>query len=147
MQRILPALVLLCFSIASHGAIYKWVDENGVTQFSQFPPSEQEAERVRGAARPAEDPDAARERLQQKLDGFEERREAESDSREEQAAQQEQQALRQRNCEAARHNLEILERGGRTRIRTESGEATYLTEEQRQERLETARKAVQENCN
>lgn len=146
MQRILPALVLLCFSIASHGAIYKWVDENGVTQFSQFPPSQQEAERVRGAAPPAEDPDAALERLQQKLDGFDQRRETESDSREDQAAQQEQQALRQRNCEAARHNLEILARGGRTRIRTESGEVTYLTEEQRQERLETARKAVQENC-
>lgn len=146
MQRILPALVLLCFSIPSHGAIYKWVDEDGVTQFSQFPPSQQEAERVRGAARPAEDPGAARERLQQKLDGFDQRQETESVSREEQAAQQEQQALRQRNCEAARHNLEILARGGRTRIRTESGETTYLTEEQRQERLETARKAVQENC-
>ncbi len=146
MQRILPALVLLCFSIASHSAIYKWVDENGVTQFSEFPPSQQEAEQVRGAAPPTEDPDAARERLQQRLDGFDQRREAESVRREEQAAQQEQQALRQRNCEVARHNLEIMARGGRTRILTESGEATYLTEEQRLERLETARKAVQENC-
>jgi hypothetical protein len=145
MQRILPALGLLCFSIASQGAIYKWVDEDGVTQFSQFPPSQQQAEQVRGAPPPADDPAATRERLQERLEAFDERREAEAESREEQAAQKERQALRQRNCEAARHNLEILQRG-RPRVRTETGEVTYLDEGARQERLEAARRAVQENC-
>lgn len=145
MKRILPALGLLCFSIASQGAIYKWVDEDGVTQFSQFPPSQQEAERVRGAPPPASDPAVTRERLRERLEASDERRAAEAGQREEQAAEQEHQALRQRNCEAARHNLEVLQRG-RPRVLTETGESTFLTDEQRQERLEAARRAAQENC-
>lgn len=146
MSRTLTALCLLCLSFASQAAIYKWVDEDGVTQFSQFPPPEQAAERVAPAPPPADDPAAAQERLQQKLEAFDERRQAGEENRQEEAREKEQLAQRKRNCEAARHNLEIFQRGGRTRIRTESGETTYLSDEQRQERLEAARRAVQEHC-
>lgn len=146
MHRFLPTLGLLCFSIASQATIYKWVDEHGVTQFSQFPPVNQAAEQVRGAPPPADDPAVARERLEQQLEGFDERRAAQETERQEQAQQQEQQALRQRNCAAARHNLQVLERTGRTRVQTEDGEVTYLSDEQRQERVEAARQAVKKYC-
>lgn len=145
MHRILTALFLICFSIASQGAIYKWVDKDGITQFSQFPPTGQAAQRIAPAPPPAEDPATAQERLEQKLEAFDERRQAEEDSHQGQAQVKEQQAQRERNCAAARHNLEILQRG-RTRIRTETGETAYLSEEQRQERLEAARRAIQEHC-
>jgi hypothetical protein len=146
MHRILTALCLLCFSIASQGAIYKWVDQDGVTQFSQFPPPEQAAEQIAPAPPPSGDPAQQQERLQQQMEGFDARRQAEAESRQAQEREKEQQALRKRNCEVARHNLELLQRGGRTRFETESGEVAYLTDAQRQERLETARQAVQEHC-
>lgn len=146
MYRILLALGLFGFSIASQGAIYKWVDENGVTQFSQFPPTEQAAERVTPAPPPSGDPDAVRERLERQMEGFDERQQAREEARQQQIADREAKALRQRNCETARHNLGILERSNRMRIETSPGEYTYLNEEERQERLETGRQAVREFC-
>lgn len=146
MHRILITLCLLGFSITAQGTIYKWVDKDGVTQFSQFPPMEQAAEQVAPPPPPNEDPEMVRERLQRQLDAFDERQQARDQARQEQAQQREQQALRQRNCETARHNLGVAERSNRIRVETQPGEYTYLTEEQRLGRLEAARQAVRQYC-
>lgn len=145
MYRILLAFGLFSFSIASQGAIYKWVDENGVTQFSQFPPTEQAAERVVPAPAPAADP-SVQERLQRQLEGFDERQQAREEARQQQAQDREAKARRQRNCETARHNLGILERSNSMRVETAPGEYTYLSEEERLRRLEAGRQAVRQYC-
>lgn len=147
MQRILPVLALLCFSIASQGAMYKWVDENGVTQFSQFPPTRQEAEQVRDTAPPpSEDPEAVRERLERQLEGLNERQQAREEARQQQVQDREAKALRRRNCETARHNLGVVERSNRIRVETAPGEYTYLNDDERLQRLENARQRVREFC-
>ena len=146
MYRILLTTCLLCCSLVTHAAMYKWVDENGVTQFSQYPPKDQPAERLRPPPPPAEDPAAAQERLQKQIDRFDNRRLMEETGRQEQVQQEAEAAQRQQRCEAARHNLEVLQLGGGRRIRTESGEVSRPTDEQREARMQAARKAIEENC-
>ncbi len=146
MYRILLATCLLCISLATHAAMYKWVDENGVTQFSQYPPKDQQAERLRPPPPPAEDPAAAKARLQKQIDGFDNRRLTEETDQEEQAKQAAEAAQRKRRCEAARHNLESLQLGGGRRIQTETGEVIRPTDAQREERMQAARKIIEEDC-
>lgn len=146
MYRLLLATGLLIACLPTHAAMYKWVDENGVTQFSQTPPRDQPAERLRPPPPPAEDPAAARERLQKQIDGFDNRRLMEEVGAEEQAKQDADAAERNKRCEAARRNLETLQLGGGRRIRDESGAVIRPTDEWREQRMEEARKAIAEYC-
>ena len=94
------SILFLCISLMFAGKaslagstdkIYKWVDQNGAIQYTQFPPpSGIEVQEVRNAPPPADDPAAERARLEQDTEALDERMEA----RKEAAAK----ALEQDSC-------------------------------------------------
>lgn len=45
-MRIVLVVVLAVIALPANSEIYKWVDENGVTHYTQTPPQTQEAEKV-----------------------------------------------------------------------------------------------------
>lgn len=149
--RIFPALALAAALIppAVHGErIYKWVDEDNNTVYSDTPPPRGAgAERVQGAPPPPVDPEAAMDSLRERAEGFEERREArlETENKSEQEAEQ---ARRQREiCKKLRANLQVLETNPRVREQKDGEEgASVLSEEQRRARMETTRKRIAEEC-
>ena len=127
--------------------IYKWVDQNGAIQYTQFPPpAGNEVLEVRNAPPPADDPAAERARIQQETEALDERME----ERKEAAAKAEQRAknrkIRQENCAIARKNLAELEQGGIKRYRLSDGTVLRLTEEDRQKRIADTEAEIAENC-
>lgn len=111
--------------------VYRWVDENGVTQFGQRPPPGG-AERVEirpAAAAGSALPDARRERQQRLLDAYAHERESRRD-----AAVAEEEARRERagRCAGIRRHLELLDYGGPIYIETDDGGRDYLSEARRQ---------------
>jgi hypothetical protein len=148
--------LLLCISLlfawtasvaGSTDKIYKWVDQNGAIQYTQFPPpSGIEVLEVRNAPPPADDPAAERARIQQETEALDERME----ERKETAAKAEQQAknrkIRQENCATARNNLAELQQGGIKRYRLPDGTVLRLTEEDRQKRIAETEAQIAENC-
>jgi hypothetical protein len=127
--------------------IYKWVDQNGATQYTQFPPpSGMEVLEVRSAPPPADDPAAERARIQQESEAMDERME----ERKEAAAKAEQRAknrkIREQNCTTARKNLTELQQGGIKRYRLPDGTVLRLTEEDRQKRIAETEAEIAENC-
>jgi hypothetical protein len=130
----------------AQAAMYKWVDENGVTQYSQYPPPNHKAEVVAPPPPPAEDPGEARKKLEATLQKQNEQRETATTAGKEQAKTAEQAKLREQNCQTARSNLEKLTTGGRKRVIGADGVATYLTEEDQQARIDTAKKQIEEFC-
>lgn len=146
MLRILLAVGILVLNGTTMAAMYKWVDEQGVTHYSQHPPKDNAAQRMTPPPPPAEDPAAAQQRLQEQVDAFDQRRGAaqeEAAAAEKAAAEQER---RQQRCEAARRNLQSLQLGGGRRIRTPDGEYVRPTDAYREEQMAQARKIIQENC-
>jgi hypothetical protein len=143
--------LLLIWSGLSHGAIYKWIDENGVTNYTQYRPSdEQTGEQVKVVVPPASpktDSGVAQQRLENQLktlaDNQAEREEA-AETRAEAATEAKQRA---ENCEKARSNLSKLTTGGRKRIMGADGVARYMSEEQRQEHIAEAETQIKESCN
>jgi hypothetical protein len=147
--------LLLCISLlfawtasvaGSTDKIYKWVDQNGAIQYTQFPPpSGIEVLEVRNAPPPADDPAAERARIQQETEALDERME----ERKETAAKAEQQAknrkIRQENCATARNNLAELQQGGIKRYRLPDGTVLRLTEEDRQKRIAETEAQIAEN--
>ena len=144
-----PALLiilLLTAPLSLAGGIYKWIDENGQVQYTQTPPPNIPAERMKGAPPPADDPAAVRGDLQRQLDALDEQRAQRDKAFAEQKQKEENAQIRKQNCETARKNLAKLRRGGNNAYMTPEGEVVRLTDDDRAKRIEDAKQGIKDNC-
>lgn len=166
---------LLCKSLLALGltpllmgaAVYRWVDENGVVNYTQLKPEGVAAELVSDSGRrspaspsprttpgtgpesdnatPTTSPVSGQGAGQQAL--TEEQQEMLSDLRAaEEARQAEIARVRQHNCQQARDVLSRLTQRGRIRVTGADGQERVLPEEERQQRIDEAQRAVAANC-
>ena len=128
--------------------VYRWVDENGVTIYSQTPPLGQvEAESITTPPPPPTDPNETWEDLNRQWQEMQDREDARKDQKEEAAKEAKNQAARAKNCRAAQYNLQRLVGGRfRMRIREPDGGYRFLPPEERQAKIERARQMISENC-
>jgi hypothetical protein len=137
---------LLCLATPAMAKLYKWVDENGVTQYTQTPPPKGDFSQVKPPPKPAVDPQQAQSEMEKRLEAFQQRRDDAAKSKTEadkQAAEQSEKAVK---CEKARKNLAFLESHPRIRTTDKGGNATLLPEEKRQEKIKQANDAIKEYC-
>lgn len=125
---------LLVAAPAMATKVYKWVDENGVVNFSEHPPR-----------------NIPNEVLTPKIGHSDpvnyETNETQTPATEQTSAEPQSQTTKDpARCESARKNLEVLQRFGRVRVPAEDGSFTYLTEAQQQEQIEATQKAIDESC-
>jgi hypothetical protein len=135
------SLLLALSATAMASQVYKWVDAQGVTHFGAQPPQGQQATSINTAApqpKPAE-PEATTT--------FENETDPEQEAIDRKVKQQvaAQEAERKKYCESVRTNLAQLENNPRVRVETD-GEVRRLTEEERQQRIGEAQKAIADNC-
>ncbi len=142
----LLALVLALTATAAQAAMYKWTDAQGNTQYGQFPPAGVEAERISAAGTTHKVQPQDTRSPQQRAQELEEQRKKQHEQATEAAAAQEQAELRQQACAIARKNLAVLQEGGHHRVRLPDGTVTYLSDEQKKERIAKANQQVKNNC-
>ena len=144
--RILAAL-LLAFAAGDAAALYKWVDDKGVTQYTESPPPDRKATKMEiksspSAVRTDDTPEGWKEREREmrtkRLDKEQaddaERKRVERDT-----------ANRHARCLNAQRALEMLT--SRPVYRTnERGERVYLEDHQRAKEIEDFRAQARENC-
>lgn len=130
----------------AQAAMYKWVDENGVTQYTQYPPPDREYQAVSPPPPPSEDPEGAQKRLEELLLKQDEAYKSKSEAAAKQQKAADNAKLREQNCQTARGNLELLTTGGHRRIVGPDGNAYHPSEEERQERIAKAREQIEEFC-
>ncbi len=138
-------LALCCVGTTAGAAIYKWTDDNGNIQFSQYPPAGVEAEYIQPPPdiEPAGDRDEALYSTLEQLEQSSTRREQQSaeETQKRQLASERQQA-----CEQARQNLATLQLGGHRRIRMPDGTASYLDADQKQRYIDISKQNIRDNC-
>jgi len=139
------ALLLGIFSAGPASAeIYKWVDENGETNFSERKPRTE----IPVATVDIENTEATapRESWQDQNAAFEERTETEAKTSAEASKVASVAADKQANCEQAKRRATTLERPRINEVAAD-GRRTRIGEDQRQEEIRKAAKAVSEFCN
>jgi uncharacterized protein DUF4124 len=147
MRRAALLALLFAFAPASQ-AIYKWVDEKGVTHYSESPPPDGKAEKIElrpsgptpKTAAPAEtwkerDLDSRRARIEK------DREEGEAQAREKRAG-----AARKDNCNRARRELRILETQVPVYDFDDKNEKVYITDQDRLRDIGDLKQAIRENC-
>ncbi len=144
MRRIIltSSLLLALSATATASQVYKWVDAQGVTHFGSQPPQGQSATSINTSA---PQPKAVEE--EQPAPTFEsiadpEQAAFDKKAKEEVAAKE---AERKKYCEDVRTNLAQLENNPRIRVEVD-GEVRRLGEDERQQRIAEAKKAIAENC-
>ena len=142
--------ILVCCALPSMALAAKgyhlWYDENGQAVYSQFAPGEgRESELVAPPPLPAEPPEVAQQRLNQRLQQFEDNREDESMAAEKAAKTTADQATRARRCADARRNLGLLNGPPRQLFQTADG-VRRLTDEERQSQRAAMEKIIAEDC-
>lgn len=144
----LPEYLLILLSAVLCGAsasaeIYKWVDENGVTQFSERQPeTEAPVATVEIDSSKATD---TRETWQEREAAFAERAETASKAAAERAKAEAEAAAKRANCEAARKRATSLQRPRINEVK-EDGTRVRIGEDQRQAEIKKANEAIAEFC-
>jgi len=143
-------LILIVFALLISAPLaaktYRWVDENGVTVYSQKPPPSGPITIIKPPPPPAISPEEAQRKLdaqQQRLEDLREDRALEKKAAREKKAESER---LKSNCEAAKRNLAGLIARPHARQKGSDGEYRYITEEARQKKMQEAKEHIQENC-
>lgn len=151
-MRVLGKLLFLV-SVAScliyqplYAAVYKWVDENGVTQYSATPPPKGNFNKLKEPPPPADGTADTVRRLEQQNKAFSERRGEQLKASNKQKQAQAKAAQNVEKCKKARDNLSYFQARTRIRYLEEDGTATFLSEEQRQQRMKGIQKRIDAYC-
>ncbi len=146
MPKLAAILLIILFAAPVSAETYRWVNEDGVVTYSQTPPPNAPAEKVKTHSTAPSDSSASQQKLQemrQKLADMEEDRALKKAEQQQNAKDK---AQRENNCQAARHNLETLTALG-NRLYKVGDDYLRLTEEERQSRMQEARDQIKEYCN
>lgn len=149
MQNFLASLCICSMILAAAPAtaeIYRWVDDDGKVHFSQTPPPDQAASKVKpppGTSRSASP--AANSGGQDFLQARDAAREKTAEQNAEAAALAQQKAT---TCSQARAYLKYLDEKTPRRLMVENsdGSASRMTEGQFNERRANAQKVIADNC-
>ena len=150
----LLALALFVATSAADAAIYKWVDDKGVTHYSEQPPpgkKKPEPVPIRSQPAPATSQGtqgtADRKTWQQQEAEFQQRRvEQEMQRKKRETEGKYTAAVRKEKCVLARQNLHALEEKRPVFRINEKGEREFFDDKAREQALERMRAVVEENC-
>jgi hypothetical protein len=144
-------IAALAFNASATGAIYKWVDERGVTHYSEKPPQGKKPAEVPIRSQPApattQAPPSTSKTWQEQEADFQRRRVEQEESRmKKEALDQASAAERRQTCMQARHDLHILEQERPVFSVNEKGERVYIEDKDRGELRDRLRQIADKTC-
>jgi hypothetical protein len=149
----IPHLRLVCltfmlslFATAAFAEIYKWVDENGQTHYSQQAPRDIPATVIKTPPPPAIDPNIAQQQVDELITQQEAEDQVQLEQQNQQKIEAEKVADQQKNCEIAKQQLEQYQNNPGRRIMDADGNVTRLAEEERQQKTQESQENVTKYC-
>jgi len=139
---LITCALLLSFSGLSNGA-FKYAGEHGETIYSQFPPKSSQAEQVILDKKP--NPTSKKSAVEV-LERFTRDKADRQRTAQKLSEEKKNTAIKRQNCIAAKHNLTIYSGSPNRLIKGGDGNYARLTNDERQARLNTARKNIKEFC-
>ena len=152
MKRVLAIAVAMAFAPLAGAQLYKYVDKDGKTVYTDQPPVNAQAKTINVPPPPPAPPAGSKNGTAGNKTALEKDKELqkgrdqarEQQKKQEDAAKKEQ--LAQERCTQARTALQQFEQGGRIVKYNENGERTYLDDKELASGREKARQEMEEAC-
>ena len=148
MYRILSLSLLISFFIpaSAFAEIYRWVDENGKTQFSDRPVRGKSSSEVTvDTSKNSYGGGAVLNRQRDLLDRYQEQDQQSQKDQRQAAQEKENQEKAKEMCLRAKDKLASFERSLLYTL-DDQGERVYYSEEKRTQRIESLRESINKNC-
>ena len=144
----LSTVILISSSAVLAGKIYKWTDADGNVHYGSEKPADADAEKMKvDTSKAGVDTGAdALDKLKQEADDEAERVKEEGIPEQPPVPSLPMKEVKRR-CQAARQDLATIQSRGQLRERDEKGEIRYVSDEEKQRRIKTAKQQVREYCN
>lgn len=136
------------FSVTANAEVYKWIDENGKTQYTDQPPppgSAKEKQRLNLKSAPASTNNAtnqAKSLSEERLE-FDKRQQQKKEDEAKQLAIEEE---NKKKCIDAQGQLRMYSDSPRLTVPDGSGGITYVEDDMRQKKIDEANKAIAKFC-
>lgn len=139
-------MVFITCSFA-HAEIHKWVDENGVTHYSEFAPSDSESniEQVEVEKTP-EDADKNYEKMKERYAKDKELEDEEKRLEGMDEAQKREYEIMKKNCNLARQNIKVLQNKANRKFKDAKGNVIFYDDKQRAAKVKAAQDYIDNNC-
>ncbi len=141
-----PILAALLTPSLHADEVFKWVDEQGITHYEERAPADKEYSKVTTYGEVPSGGAEAKKRLEQQRADKKTAGEKGAEYAEQKKLADDQAKIRAENCKGARSNLKTIQENARVRILGDDGEFRYLSEEERQQQLDSANETIAENC-
>jgi Domain of unknown function (DUF4124) len=142
--RIAPLLIAF-LPLTAAAQMYKWVDEKGVTHYSETPPGEGKVDKVDIKPGPATSAPAI-DWKQREINARQQRIQKEQLEGREKAQEQNASAERKGRCIESQRRLSIYQAARPVYTMNEKGEKIYLEDKDRQREIDTWRDNVRKYC-
>ena len=145
--RLAFLLVLLLSISAPAHAIYKWVDEKGVTHFSEHPPPDgKKAQKIEPKVTPPSSDAKPTDWKQREQEMRKKKIESEQKDEYQKAKAQNNAAERHNRCVYARRELHVLEKQVPIYSVNEKGDRVYMEDKERPAEIARWKRAISEYC-
>lgn len=145
-KQIFLALFTVIISFSVSAEIFKWVDEDGQTHYSQTAPDSGEAEIIDVPPPPPISPDEARDEVEELIEQQQAADKAEQEAQQKAEQQAERQAQLETNCQVAKNNLQAYQNNPGRRVLDENGNATRPSEDDRQQKIQELQDKIDLYC-
>ena len=142
MKRLIVAAIACAVVPIASAELYKYVDKDGKTVYSDTPPPDADAKRLSAPPPPAGNGKSYVEKDKEIEKGREKAREDAKKTAEKEKIEQ----AKKDRCEAARSNLQVYTDGGRIMKQNANGEREYMSDEDIEAARVKAQKLVDEAC-
>ncbi len=146
-QLLAVAVALIVASAQAQAQVYRWVDENGVTIYSQTRPTTGDAVEIITATPPPSREEATpAKRLDDQIqESAEKNDQAESDELKKEY-EAEQARIKKENCQSATYNLKMYQTIGNRIVKLPNGSYKRYTEEERQAKINESEEQIKKFC-
>lgn len=144
---VILTIVTLIWLLPAAARTYRWVDENGKTVYSQSRPPAGDVTVIKPPPPPTTPPDEARKKLKNLQDALNDSRKKKGTSQQKEADEAKKAEIKKQNCETSKQALADIEPHARIRMKMDDGSYKQLTDEERQEQLDTAKQNIEKYCN
>lgn len=139
-------LLLSSLNVAA-GSLYKWVDENGVVQYTQYPPPKGQTEIIKTKPAPSSAAGAKRQGLSDLVDSADKTQEQKQSAQATAAETKAKKEQRAKDCQNLQRNLQIMKNSGRVAQTQTDGSRKMLSTEEHTSKIKSYESLITKNCN
>ena len=140
------SLFIILTSTSTYAAVYKWTDKDGNTHYSQKKPTDAQVERMKIAPPPRKDASTYKKPSLGKKDGSDKQSSEQADNESSPTEKKKLAEKQDSDCKAAKSTLKTLLSRGRVRLQDKEGNISYMSDEQKQQRIKREQDFVNKSC-